>query len=138
MSFMRERSARVAVRNKQIIARYLAGETRSQLAEAFGMPQTTVRNILYRAKVRLPDRERRKRFQMPCRVNAGGRPAIWPDCPAELRQDYEILRRHMPSAEARELLTGGRVKRVEMTGLHIVQSQNSYRWNADFSRRSAQ
>lgn len=93
-------------RNRAIIADYLGGMSRRDLAVKYDMHIGRIGKIFWQQRILLsPDeRERRKRLTM-----SPGRPAVWPDCPPHLLADYEMFRfrKRIPAAEARAMLDPG-------------------------------
>lgn len=91
-------------RNRAMIADYLGGLSRAEVAAKYGVHVGRVGRLFRNAGVVLPAPERARRQAAAVRYtrNQGGRPAVWPDCPPELRRDYKALRRcGIPAAEAR-------------------------------------
>lgn len=91
-------------RNRAMIADYLAGMSRREVAEKYGVHIGNVGRLFRRWNVVLLPEERRRRIEkaVGANRNKGGRPAVWPDCPPELQRDYKALRRcGIPAAEAR-------------------------------------
>jgi hypothetical protein len=92
-------------RNKAMIADYLGGLSRNQVAERYGLSPERVRVLLWRHRITLPVEERRRRQCWETPPKSPGRPAVWPDCPPELVRDYKKLRRcGYTAAEARAAL----------------------------------
>lgn len=107
-----EYRARLAVRDQQIAARYLAGASQANLALQFGLSAPRISVILKERGVRKDHREihrlnaieRWKRGVYRKARAKSGRPPIWPDCPPHLVADYKKLRQYMSAGEARAAL----------------------------------
>jgi hypothetical protein len=109
--------ARKRIRNGKIVARYHRGETQRQLARAFALSEPAIGRIIKLNGATLPEPERRARAadgirrklrdaDWLARRNDAVRRAkqVWPDCPPELRDDYETLRSYFPAREARAMV----------------------------------
>jgi hypothetical protein len=97
-------------RNRALIADYLGGMKRIDLAAKYGLAFGSLNKLLHRHGVRLPPSERSRRYK--CNLvfgpGHGGRPRVWPDCPPHLAADYVLFRRKgLRAAEARALLDPG-------------------------------
>lgn len=88
-------------RDTAIIADYLGGLSRPQVAERHGVSEGTVSWILTRNRVKLPDEVRSRRFaERNARI--GRARTVWPDCPPRLAPLYRKLKRcGVPAREAR-------------------------------------
>lgn len=91
-------------RNQALFRDYLGGMLQSELAAKYGLSRDRVGFLLYRHGIRLCPAERARRYRIPAKRQNGGRKPAWPDCPPELSDDYRLLRRYMPAAEARAAL----------------------------------
>jgi transposase len=93
-------------RNEAMIADYLGGMSRAEVARKYGLHIGRLGKLLYQQRILLPveERERRKRL-----TESPGRSAVWPDCPEHLRADYEMFRfrKRIPAAQARAMLDPG-------------------------------
>ena len=93
-------------RNRALIDDYLGGLSRNQTAAKYGIHRGRLNFILRQHQILLPPEERSRRMherdeQQP----RGGRPAIWPDCPPHLVDEYDRLRRKgLRAGQARSLL----------------------------------
>lgn len=90
-------------KREQITRDYLNGMTVAKLAEKYGRTYGGIQTSLWQWRVKLPEGERLRRV----REAKGGisfvKP-VWPDCPDDLRADYETLRKYYPAAQARKML----------------------------------
>lgn len=90
------------------------GWTKAALAQKYGLSAHRVDTLLCRMGALLPAdvlRERKARYGRAVgRLAMGGRPAVWPDCPEHLRDEYMRLRNvhGYRAAEARRMLEGDR------------------------------
>lgn len=91
-----------AGRNAKLCAEYLAGDTYEVLARRYGITMSRVCRIVHRAKVNQPIAMR----MMGRDYASPGRPPYWPDCPAEVRDRYEILKRKIGAERARKKVEG--------------------------------
>lgn len=92
-----------------MIHSYLNGMSMREVAEAFGWTPGAVQTALNRWGVKLPPEERARRVANAVRRTPKenwGWPTVWPDCPDDLRADYETLRKYYPAREARAMLEG--------------------------------
>jgi hypothetical protein len=95
-------------RNRALVADYLGGMSRPEVAAKYGLTRCGVDTTLRRLGVRLSDDERLRRFRALSQPRSPGRRRFWADCPPELATDYDLLRRKkFTSAEARALLDPG-------------------------------
>ena len=82
-----------AERDRQIVARWIAGETRTAIAESFGMTPRRVSQIAAEAGAR-------RAGQAPLQI---GRPRL-PDMPTDTLAHYAKVRRYCGAAYARQAL----------------------------------
>jgi hypothetical protein len=109
---------RNAERDAQIVRAY-AVLTAAEVARAFGLSTARVRMILHCSGFRLGEDERRRRSALGLstirydpEIEARRRAAVsaakltWPDCPPEIRPEYEwlIYMKKVRSCEARAML----------------------------------
>lgn len=96
--------------NRALIADYLGGMKRTEVAAKYGLSFGGLNRLLHRHRITLPHSERSRRYS--CNLvfgpGHGGRPRVWPDCPPHLAEDYALFRRKgIPAAEARAMLDPG-------------------------------
>lgn len=91
-------------RDRDLIYDYVVGGlSRREVAAKYGLSDGGLCKLLHTKGVVLSKRERTKRRKRAGYENVG-RPPVWPDCPPELREEYETLRRYYGSAEARSMI----------------------------------
>lgn len=96
-----------AERGRRIAADYIGGMTQRELAEKYGLAESTIASRLIKRKMKLTPEQRRNRGIVGRAKGAKtGRKPVWPDCPPELRSEYMRLRKNkfIPAADARRLL----------------------------------
>lgn len=99
--------ARQWQRRHRITQAYLGGASLEQVARRFGIERNSLAVNLSRWGVKLAPEDRRQRQAanaVAMSARSSGRPPVWPDCPEDKREDYEILRTCMKAAEARAVL----------------------------------
>lgn len=98
--------AEKADRNARIFAAYRAGALRADLAKQHGLTLDGLNSLLARHGVHLDPAEHYRRLQIGRSRSRSGRRPVWPDCPPELRSEYQRLRVSygLRAAEARALL----------------------------------
>ena len=91
-------------RNRKLIADYLGGMSRREVAEKYGIHIYRVAKIFRQQGVVLDADERARR-----KGRTPGRPPVWPDCPPHLAADYAMFRfsKRIPAAQARAMLDPG-------------------------------
>jgi hypothetical protein len=98
----------MTARDDQIARLWLSGETQQSIATALGMSPSGISRVLDRIAARW-DREkfaplRSRAATARPRAGIGGRPPVWPDCPAHLLREYRALRAVIGSVEAKKQL----------------------------------
>lgn len=102
----KQRSIETAERVRKWSADYVGGMTHREIAERDGYDRGYVCDRINKRAQGVPlvseAEDKRKRG-----LNSG-RPAVWPDCPPELKADYRRFRHsyRIPAAEARAMLEG--------------------------------
>lgn len=98
-------------RNRAMIADYLGGMARREVAAKYAISFGRVGRIFRRQGVVLPPDERARRVRLLVatrRRGNSGRPPVWADCPPEILADYMLLRSNgYRAAEARAMLDPG-------------------------------
>lgn len=94
---------RLAARNARIVLDYKRGRTMRAIGEDHGITRPAVLRVLKRAGENPTPAQNRARQ----RAASSLANSVWPNCPPELRADYETFRRHMTASAARARLDRG-------------------------------
>lgn len=96
-----------AERDRDVVRRWLHGESQTDIARAFGLTHSGVQRILAR-KERDWLESRADALRQATQPGTGptrsGRPSVWPDCPPELLPQYRKIRAVIGSAAAKAQL----------------------------------
>lgn len=103
-----------AERDREIVRRWMAGESQTAIGKAFGLTHSGVAKVLDRVSTRWAaaragalaemQRQRRPYADPKDRTGRSGRPEVWPDCPEALRPQYRKIRAVIGSEAAKAQL----------------------------------
>lgn len=109
---MMPRSHSKITRNRGIVQQYDSGKSYGALADMHGVSVSRICRIVHRYGGP-PTKERLALNALQGR-SAGGRPAVWPDCPEHLRERYEKAKKRIGAIAARRKIEAQEKLRVEI------------------------